>query len=244
MSSIRRRHTPRTPGSAAGETSDRVTHKTRARAERWLLVLGAVLLALGVALLYRANVVGSAAGTPSAPTRAYRLPPPSPHTSTSSRSHAATRSHHATRSPAAGVPTWLVVPKLGISTSVVPVRKNPAGVLWPPDDPSLTGWWAQGARPGAARGSAVIVGHTVHAGGGVFDRLPDLRPGDAVRVTTRHGVIRYSIVSTVVVRKTEFARRAENLLSQSTPGKLVLVSCTNWNGTEFVSNVVVSARPR
>ena len=49
--------------------------------------------------------------------------------------------------PAAGPPTRLLVPSLGVDAPVVGAVVSD-GTLWPPDDPQMLGWWTQG-RPRA-----------------------------------------------------------------------------------------------
>ena len=111
----------------------------------------------------------------------------------------------------------------------------------PPDDPQMLGWWDAGARPGAAVGGALITGHTVHTGGGAFDHLATLRPGDLARVRTIRGVVGYRVSSVRVYRKASLALHAEQVFAQTGPGRLVLVTCADWTGTEYLSNVVVVA---
>lgn len=141
-----------------------------------------------------------------------------------------------------GAPQRLVVPALSIDAPVVPIGA-PGGVLTPPADPQVLGWWADGARPGAGRGSALVTGHTVHTGGGAMDDLEELGRGDRVWMTTDAGRIGYSVRRVSVLGKGELAERAEELFDQSVPGRLVLITCEDWNGEEYLSNVVVTAVP-
>ena len=39
------------------------------------------------------------------------------------------------------------------------------------------------------------------------------------------------------------ADHAERLFSQDVPGRLVLVTCEDWDGERYLSNVVVVAEP-
>jgi LPXTG-site transpeptidase (sortase) family protein len=122
--------------------------------------------------------------------------------------------------------------------------RAPGGSLIPPSNPLLVGWWADGARPGAAKGSAVITGHTVHTGGGAFDDLDLLAAGDAVTVTTRRGTIDYVVSSVTIYRKKALATQAQRVFAQGVPGRLVLVTCEDWDGTAYLSNAVVIAIPK
>ncbi len=141
-----------------------------------------------------------------------------------------------------GAPRRLLVPSLGVDAPVVPIEA-PGGVLTPPEDPQVLGWWADGAKPGARTGSALVTGHTVHTGGGAMDDLEQLARGDRVWMRTDRGSIGYDVRSVVVLGKGELAERAEQLFSQEVPGRLVLITCEDWNGVEYLSNVVVTATP-
>lgn len=144
--------------------------------------------------------------------------------------------------PGPGRPRILVIRSLGIRAPVVPVETS-GSTLYPPDDVAEVGWWRDGAMPGAARGSTVITGHTVSGGDGVFDNLARLRTGDRVRLVTGTGVLRYVVRVDTAYRRTALARRAPQLFSRSSPGRLVLVTCGDWNGEVYLSNEVVIAAP-
>ena len=144
--------------------------------------------------------------------------------------------------PAAGVPRAVVVDALAIDVPVLSIESQ-GRTLEPPSDPQVLGWWSGGARPGAARGSALVTGHTVHDGGGALDDLETLRAGAEVRVRTERGSIRYVVDSVRVLDKDTIARQAPRLFSQEVRGRLVLVTCEGWDGTGYRSNVVVTATP-
>jgi LPXTG-site transpeptidase (sortase) family protein len=139
-------------------------------------------------------------------------------------------------------PSVVVVPSLGVRAPVLGIRTED-GALTPPSDPQEVGWWSGGSRPGAATGAAVITGHTVHTGGGAFDDLETLTRGDRVVVGAAHRQVAYEVASVQVLSKSELARRSASLFSRSGPGRLVLVTCEDWDGTGYLSNVVVTARP-
>ena len=135
------------------------------------------------------------------------------------------------------------MPRLGVTARVLSIRAR-GGTLVPPSNPLLVGWWSDGARPGAAKGSAIITGHTVHTGGGAFDDLDRLTAGDTVSVTTRRGAISYVVTTVTVYRKRALAKAASKVFDQSVPGRLVLVTCEDWDGTSYLSNAVVVAVPK
>jgi sortase (surface protein transpeptidase) len=136
-----------------------------------------------------------------------------------------------------------VIPALHVDAPVVPVHA-PGRTLVPPSDPSRLGWWVDGAEPGARRGSALVAGHTVHTGGGALDDLETLRPGEPLVVRTDHGTIHYVVRHVHVYAKGRIAADARRLFSQRVPGRLVLLTCEDWNGSRYLSNVVVTATPR
>ena len=141
-----------------------------------------------------------------------------------------------------GAPERLEVPSLGIAAPIIPIGA-PGGVLTPPSDPLTLGWWADGAKPGARLGSALVTGHTVHSGGGAMDDLEQLNDGDRVWMSTDRGRIPYDVRKVVVLGKGKLVEQAERFFDQDVPGRLVLITCEDWNGVEYLSNVVVTATP-
>ena len=145
---------------------------------------------------------------------------------------------------APAAPTRLVVPALRLRATVLPIEVSPSAVLDPPADPTEVGWWQRSARPGSQRGQTVMTGHTVHTGGGVMDRLGTLKPGQVVRVVTRHGTMVYRTTRVMTLTKAQLAARSTRLFAQGrTTNRLVLVTCTGWTGRGYSSNTVVLARP-
>lgn len=125
---------------------------------------------------------------------------------------------------------------------MTPIRTED-GALTPPSDPQQVGWWSDGARPGAAEGAAVVTGHTVHTGGGAFDDLDTLAPGDRVVVRSASDDVGYRVTSVEVLSRDELARRSADVFGRTGPPRLVLITCEDWDGTEYRSNVVVTAEP-
>jgi LPXTG-site transpeptidase (sortase) family protein len=150
---------------------------------------------------------------------------------------AAPRAH-----PAAGVPTSLTVPRLAIDADVLPIQVE-GGILEPPADAGDVGWDTATADAGAAYGGTVITGHTVHTGGGALDELDDLQHGDTVYVSTAKGRIRYVVTGVTRLSKQAMVKQIPRLFSGDVPGRLVLITCTDWNGSEYLANTVVLARP-
>ncbi len=153
----------------------------------------------------------------------------------------------ATASPASaprlGVrPEVVVVPALGVRAAALPIA-TVDGALTPPADPQQLGWWSGGSRAGADSGATVLTGHTVNAGGGALDDLESLTGGDRVVVESARAQVAYEVDSVSVLSRAELARRSADLFSRSGPGRLVLITCEDWDGTSYLSNVVVIARP-
>lgn len=118
------------------------------------------------------------------------------------------------------------------------------GVLTPPSDVTEVGWWDGSALPGSHHGRVVLTGHTVHTGGGVLNRLPTVRRGQRVRVSTKRGTIVYEIRSVRALNHEQLAHRARSLFGQRDGhGQLVLVTCSQWDGVTYQRNTVVTADP-
>jgi LPXTG-site transpeptidase (sortase) family protein len=144
----------------------------------------------------------------------------------------------------AGAPVRLKIRALHVNAPVVPIELSSDAVLDPPRDYREVGWWTGSAKPGADHGQTVITGHTVHTGGGSMDHLRRLRPGQHVDVVTRRGTMRYAVRKVRVFSTEAVAERAVGLFGQQGGrGRLVLVSCTGWNGSSYDSNVVVFGDP-
>ena len=89
----------------------------------------------------------------------------------------------------------------------------------------------------------MLTGHTVSTGGGVMDRLGELEPGDRIRVRTSEGVVRYRATSTDVLSRAELSAASRELFGQKRDPRLVLITCTDWDGHQYESNIVVLADP-
>jgi LPXTG-site transpeptidase (sortase) family protein len=141
-----------------------------------------------------------------------------------------------------GAAYTLHIPSLGLRAPVVAV-KSENRVLNPPKNPKVVGWWSEGAMPGAKSGSAVLVGHTVSRGGGAFDDVDKLHAGDTVEVSDDARTLTYRVDTVQILPKGEIANQAEKLFDQSVDGRLVLVTCEDWDGKVYHSNVIAMAYP-
>lgn len=79
-------------------------------------------------------------------------------------------------------PIAVSIDRLGISSSLIDLRKNPNGTVQVPSDVHRVGWYVGSAHPGDA-GPTVLIGHVdSYKGPAVFHRLRELHKGDLVRV--------------------------------------------------------------
>jgi len=136
----------------------------------------------------------------------------------------------------------LKIPSLGIDAPVLPITADGASLV-PPSDPQTVGWWSDGARPGADHGTAILTGHTVSTGGGVFDDLEHLHRGQRVQILSPSQRLNLQVTSVTTYHKTTLADHAAEIFNQTTQGRVALVTCEDFDGTEYRSNVVVLATP-
>ncbi len=138
-------------------------------------------------------------------------------------------------------PQRLDLPSIGVSAEVFPIGTEGSATLVPPADYTTVGWWSQGAEPGSGQGTTILAGHTVHTGGGALDHLGDVRAGDQVVLERANQDLRYEVTSVMTYRKGTLARRAAAIFDQTGPERLAIVTCGDWNGEIYLSNVVVIA---
>jgi LPXTG-site transpeptidase (sortase) family protein len=139
-------------------------------------------------------------------------------------------------------PDRLVVPEIGLDAPIIPIEIDPDGVLSPPADVDVVGWWKRSARPGSTSGQTLVTGHTVHTGGGVMNELGDIRPGELIQIETSRGTVDYEATKIFVYTKAQLAKHAQQLFTQKRDNiRLVLVTCTGWTGHDYTSNIIVFA---
>lgn len=136
----------------------------------------------------------------------------------------------------------LIVPTIGLNAAMIDIDLDPGGVLTPPGDYTEVGYWDGSAAPGAGSGQTVVTGHTVHTGGGVMNRLADVADGDPVQIRFDGELVDYRVRKVITLSKAQVAEKAVALFGQDRrSGRLVLVTCTDWDGAEYQSNVIVFA---
>lgn len=143
-------------------------------------------------------------------------------------------------------PVRLRIPSLRISAEVVPISLSTDAVLDPPEDADKVGWWDGSALPGSRTGRVVITGHTLSRGEGALDRIVDLRRGQ-ILLSTPTGTRRYRVTDHVVADYATVAKRARAIFGQTDRSpdgaRLILVTCTDYNGSFYESNVIIVAEP-
>jgi len=123
---------------------------------------------------------------------------------------------------------------------VVPVGTAADNSQEVPSDPTVTGWWRDGSRPGES-GNTVIVGHTKSRGAGVFDALGKLREGDSIALDTGGPRLTYAVTETSTIPVDQFGTVADSIYRRSGRSGLVLLTCGDFDGREFDSTVIVHA---
>lgn len=141
-------------------------------------------------------------------------------------------------------PLELDIPSLGLQDVGILPMAPADGVLDPPDNPRLVGWWNASADAGAETGATLLTSHKVASGSGVFEHLVDIEPGAEIVVKVDTGSFSYVIQEVRILHKDQLAAEASRLFAQDGPHRLVLVTCEDWDGNDFQSNSVVVATPR
>ncbi|MET9461412.1 class F sortase [Streptomyces canus] len=145
------------------------------------------------------------------------------------------------------LPQRLDIPDLGVQAPVVARGLDARGALDPPPfgRPGIVGWYAAGAKPGAA-GTALMVGHVdTETRPAVFYRISSLKPGETVRVIRDDGrVAEFTVDNVRLLGRESFD--AHQAYGPREPGRaeLRLITC---GGTfdratrSYTANVIVSA---
>jgi len=145
------------------------------------------------------------------------------------------------------LPQRLDIPDLGVQAPVVARGLDRQGAIDPPpfDQAGVVGWYASGAKPGAA-GPALMVGHVdTETRPAVFYKLSALRPGETIRVIRDDGkVAEFTVDDVQVLSRDRFDPQQAYGQRQSGRAELRLITC---GGTfdrasrSYTANVVVSA---
>ncbi|MFJ5834203.1 class F sortase [Streptomyces sp. NPDC093089] len=147
--------------------------------------------------------------------------------------------------PAPAPPRELSIPGLGVRAPVDPVGVAADGRMQIPADPDRVGWYRFSPAPGAARGSAIIVGHVDAKGRGlgVLFGLNQVKPGDRVDVRREDGTsVHYEIITRRTVGKNDLAESA--VFDREGPAVLTLITCAGPYLPDrggYQNNLVVTA---
>jgi LPXTG-site transpeptidase (sortase) family protein len=136
----------------------------------------------------------------------------------------------------------LRIPAIGVDDQLTLATAR-RGVLYSPLDPRQVGWWPGSRTPGAAAGHAVLVAHTVHTGGGAFDRLPQLEPGQRITVSSGASSTSYVVRNVAALSRAQFASSADRIFARSGRPRLILLTCAEWNGERYLATEVITAVP-
>lgn len=140
-------------------------------------------------------------------------------------------------------PVTVLIPSIGVDTSLEALKVDGAGALEPPSRADKAGWYAKGIAPGDA-GPAVIAGHVdSKTGPGVFFRLPELQPGAEVLVERKDGSkLTFVVNHTYSTEKTAFPTAA--VYAPTPLSELRLVTCGgdfDRVAGSYRNNVIVEA---
>jgi hypothetical protein len=200
---------------------------------------GVQLLALLTVVVIGAAVAGCGAN---AVRRSTTVGDVHPSITTAATAPTATPAAPATRT-AALRPTELLIPAIGVATSVVSLGLNPDQTVQVPSDPSKAGWYRFGPTPGAP-GSAVILGHVDSLSGpAVFYRLRTLSRGAQITFVRSDGTRTRFVVRSVTTYPNDRFPAAAVYRNHGTP-TLTLVTCGGGYDKAkggYQANVVVSA---
>jgi len=219
-----------------GALTDAPTHR------RGLLVSGAVLAVLAVLITSVVVLRGSPA-----PAEVANRPAATPSTPPSATGSWAPTTPNPevdqVESGAALTPVSVQVPSIGVRSDLLRLDVDDTGVLVPPDPYDVAGWFTGGPVPGEV-GPAIIAGHVdSRAGPGVFFRLEEIRPGDAILVTRSDGsVASFSVRRVESYPKTDFP--TERVYGPTPGHELRLITCGgefDRSRRSYLDNIVVYA---
>jgi LPXTG-site transpeptidase (sortase) family protein len=140
-------------------------------------------------------------------------------------------------------PVSLVIPAIGVSTSLVHLGLTSTGALQVPPTTAVAGWYTGSPRPGDI-GSAVIAGHIdSYQGPGVFYRLSQLQRGDRVYVRRADGTLAmFKVTEVQMYAKNDFPTAA--VYGATPTPQLRLITCGgtfDYSTGSYLSNTVVYA---
>ncbi|CAM5542890.1 MULTISPECIES: class F sortase [Streptomyces] len=157
------------------------------------------------------------------------------------------RTEHAPDAPAAPAPTRVVVPSVGVDSTLMRLGLNQDGTVEvPPAEKGMTaGWYAGGAVPGEP-GAAVLIGHnSTRFGKAVFHDLHEITEGADITVSDgAGGEAHFTVTGKETVRKDGFP--TEKVYGATGERVLRLITCDGDFDAEGhpVDNLIVYATLR
>ncbi|MFH8385748.1 class F sortase [Kitasatospora sp. NPDC018058] len=152
----------------------------------------------------------------------------------------------ASRPPASSPPTRLLIPSVGVDAPVTGLGLNTDGTVQVPsaDRADEVGWYRNGPTPGET-GPAVLIGHldTKH-GPAVFQRLPELRPGELIHIRRADGgTVDFKVRTLLQAAKDHFP--TETVYGDTPAPALRLITCGGRIGSDghWTDNIIVLADP-
>jgi sortase (surface protein transpeptidase) len=203
---------------------------------RWSLVVLVAVLGMLVSLAFATGLLGGSGGAP-----VRRAVAPTTVPSPDAAAPAPTATPAAAVAMSRSVPVRLRIPAIGVDSSLMHLGLKSNGTLGTPPGAFPAGWFTGGPTPGEI-GPAIIVGHVRYVTPGVFARLTDLRPGDAIMVERRDG----RTADFRVTRLAHFAKSAfptRRVYGNIDHAGLRLITCGGLDAETnvFEENVVVFA---
>jgi hypothetical protein len=210
--------------------------------------VGFALAAVGVATLafliipnlLSAPVASRLDAAPEAASRPVVAEPEPGHAATAAQAHVAILPNQ---------PLRLQVPAVGLDVNVGAMTVRPGSAVDPPTAGSAYWLSNYGLAGPASQNTVYIAGHTYHGGGqaafnpflDIADSTYTVHPGDKVIVTTLNNRYTYTVTDIELYLKTTVQQQTE--LWKKVPGRLVLVTCFQYNGgTSSQQNFVIYAQ--
>ena len=140
-------------------------------------------------------------------------------------------------------PQSLTITQIGVSTRLVTLGLTAQGAIQVPATTAVAGWYAHSPLPGAV-GPAIILGHIdSYRGPGVFFRLAELRPGDAIYVRRSDGsTVSFRVTEVQTYLKDQFP--TQSVYGPTPDAELRLITCGgafDSSTGHYLSNIVVYA---
>jgi LPXTG-site transpeptidase (sortase) family protein len=144
-------------------------------------------------------------------------------------------------------PVALRIPSADVDAPVLPVGVREGDAVDVPEDARTVGWYRYGVAPGAAEGSAVLVGHvdSIRQGKGELFKMLDVEVGARIEVERADGSrLSYRVTSVEKIEKRRLP--AEELFARDGPPVLTLITCGGPFDPDrggYRDNVVVTGVP-